>query len=130
MRFDSAPRTDAIRDRRGYPNLKGLPLWILQLFAARKAASKPPSGLKGAIDAPDPYALMATGARNSAAPAIEAEVVSEEDFAEISADEWLEMAGVHVHAGVREVIEEAYWEKVGPMGHTQTLPEMFADVLA
>ena len=24
-RFDSAPRTDAIRDRRGYPNLKGLP---------------------------------------------------------------------------------------------------------
>ena len=44
LRFDSAPRTDAIRDRRGYPNLKGLPLWILQLFAARKAASKPPSG--------------------------------------------------------------------------------------
>ena len=24
LRFDSAPRTDAIRDRRGYPNLKGM----------------------------------------------------------------------------------------------------------
>ena len=46
LRFDSAPRTQTIRDRRGYPNLKGLPPWILQLFAARKAASKPPSGSK------------------------------------------------------------------------------------
>ena len=43
-------------------------------------------------------------------------VVSEEDFAELSAGDWLEMAWVHVHAGVREVITEAYWEKVGPMG--------------
>ena len=71
--------------------------------------------LKGAIDTPNPYVLMATGARNSAAPAIEAEVVSEEDFAELSADDWLEMVGVHVHAGVREVITEAYWAKVGPL---------------
>ena len=55
-----------------------------------------PEWLKGAIDAPDPYALMAG-------------VVSEEDFAEISADGWLEMAGV------REVITEAYWAKVGPL---------------
>mgnify|MGYP003583299939 CR=1 FL=1 len=59
--------------------------------------------LKGAIDAPNPYALMAG-------------VVSEEDFAEISADDWIEMAGVHVHHGVRDAITEAYWEKVGPMG--------------
>ena len=72
--------------------------------------------LKGAIDAPNPYALMATGARNSAVPAIKAGVVSEEDFAELSAGDWLEMAWVHVHIGVREVIEEAYWAKVGPMG--------------
>ena len=43
--------------------------------------------LKGAIDAPNPYVLMATGARNSAVPAIKAGVLS-----------------------------EAYWEKVGPMG--------------
>ena len=59
---------------------------------------------------------MATGARNSAVPAIKAGVVSEEDLAELSAGDWLEMAWVHVHAGVREVITEAYWEKVGPMG--------------
>ena len=85
--------------------------------------------LKGAIDAPNPYALMATGARNSAAPAIKAGVVSEEDFAELSADEWLEMAGPHVHAGVREVITEAYWTKVGPLGVSQTLEAMF-DALA
>ena len=65
--------------------------------------------LKGAIDAPNPYALMATGARNSA-------------------DDWLEMAGVHVHAGVREVITEAYWEKVGPMGVIQTLQAMFDEL--
>ena len=45
--------------------------------------------LKGAIDAPNPYALMATGARNSA---------------------------VHVHTGVREVITEACpspWTRMG-----------------
>ena len=83
--------------------------------------------LKGAIDAPDPYALMATGARNSAAPAIKAGVVSEE-FAELSAGDWLEMAWVHVHTGVRDVITEAYWEKVGPMGHTQTLQGMFDEL--
>ena len=46
--------------------------------------------LKGAIDAPNPYALMETGARNSADPAIKAGVVSEEDFAELSADSWFE----------------------------------------
>ena len=84
--------------------------------------------LKGAIDAPDPYALMAGAARNSAVPAIKAGAVSEEDFAEISADDWLEMAGVHVHAGVREVITEAYWNHVGPMGHTQTLQGMFDEL--
>ena len=71
---------------------------------------------------------MATGARNSAAPAIKAGVVSEEDLAELSAGDWLEMAWVHVHAGVREVIEEAYWAKVGPMGHTQTLQGMFDEL--
>ena len=69
---------------------------------------------------PNPYVLMATGTRNSAVPAIKAGVVSEEDFAELSAGDWLEMAWVHVHAGVRDVITEAYWAKVGPMGHTQT----------
>ena len=84
--------------------------------------------LKGAIDAPNPYALMATGARNSAAPAIKAGVVSEEDFAELSAEEWLEMAGAYVYVGVWEVITEAYWEKVGPMGHTQTLQKMFDEL--
>ena len=71
--------------------------------------------LKGAIDAPTPYALMATGARNSAAPALMARAVSKEDLAELSAGDWLEMVWVHVHAGVREVISEAYWEKVGPV---------------
>ena len=86
--------------------------------------------LKGAIDAPNPYALMATGARNSAAPALMAGVVSEEDFAELSAGDWLEMVWAHVHAGVREVIEEAYWEKVGPMGHTQTLQGMIDELNA
>ena len=84
--------------------------------------------LKGAIDAPNPYALMATGARNSAAPAIKAGAVSEEDFAELSAGDWLDMAWVHVHTGVRDVITEAYWEKVGPMGHTQTLQKMFDEL--
>ncbi len=59
--------------------------------------------LKGAIDAPNPYVLMATGARNSA---------------------------VHVHAGVREVITEAYWDKVGPMGVIQTLQGMFDELAA
>ena len=74
--------------------------------------------LKGAIDAPNPYALIATGARNSAVPAIKAGVVSD----------WLEMAWVHVHAGVREVIEEAYWAKVGPKGVIQTLQGMFDEL--
>ena len=78
----------------------------------RKAATE---WLKGAIDAPDPYALMAG-------------VVSEEDFAELPADGWLEMAGVHVHAGVREVITEAYWDRVGPMGCSQTLQGMFDEL--
>ena len=73
--------------------------------------------LKGAIRAPNPYALMATGARNSAAPAIKAGAVSEEDFAEPS-------------AGVREVITEAYWEKVGPTGVIQTLQGMFDELNA
>ena len=84
--------------------------------------------LKCAIDAPNPYVLMATGARNSAVPAIKAGAVSEEDLAELSAGDWLEMVGVHVHAGVREVIEEAYWAKVGPMGVTQTLQGMFDEL--
>ena len=85
--------------------------------------------LKGAIDAPNPYVLIATGARNSAVPAIRARVVSEEDFADSSAGDWFDFAWGHVHAGVREVVSEAYWEKVGPMGAIQTLPGMF-DVLA
>jgi hypothetical protein len=38
------------------------------------------------------------------------------------------MAGVHVHAGVREVITEAYWEKVGPMGVANTLQGMFDEL--
>ena len=84
--------------------------------------------LKGAIDAPHPYALMATGARNSATPALMAGVVSEEDLAELSADEWLEMVGVHVHAGVRDILTEAYWAKVGPMGVTQTLQGTFDEL--
>ena len=73
---------------------------------------------------------MATGARNSAVPAIKAGVVSEEDLAELSAGDWLEMAWVHVHAGVREVITEAYWEKVGPRGVIQTLQGMFDELNA
>ena len=84
--------------------------------------------LKGAIRAPNPYALMATGARNSAAPALMAGAVSEEDFAELSAGDWLDMAWVHVHAGVREVITEAYETKVGPMGVIQTLQGMFDEL--
>ena len=84
--------------------------------------------LKGAIDAPNPYALMATGARNSAAPAIKAGVVSEEDFAELSVDDQIKIVWDHVHAGVREVITEAYWAKVGPMGVTQTLQGMFDEL--
>ena len=59
--------------------------------------------LKGAIDAPNPYALMAG-------------VVSEEDLAELSAGDWIGIVWDDVHDGVREVITEAYWEKVGPMG--------------
>ena len=82
--------------------------------------------LKGAIDAPNPYALMATGARNYVLPSINAGVVSEEGRKQ--ATDWLEMAWVHVHAGVREVISEAYWEKVGPMGVTQTLQGMFDEL--
>ena len=84
--------------------------------------------LKGAIDAPNPYVLMATGARNSAVPAIKAGAVSEEDLAELSAGDWIDIVWAHVHAGVREVITEAYWEKVGPMGHTQTLQGMFDEL--
>ena len=84
--------------------------------------------LKGAIDAPNPYALMATGARNSASPALMAGVVSEEDFAELSAGDWLEMAWPHVHTGVREVITEAYWAKVGPTGVIHTLQGMFDEL--
>ena len=84
--------------------------------------------LKGAIDAPNPYALMATGALNSAAPALMAGVVSEEDFAELSAADWLEMVWAHVHAGVREVITEAYRDKVGPTGPIQTLQGMFDEL--
>ena len=84
--------------------------------------------LKGAIDAPNPYVLMVAGARNSAVQAIKAGVVSEEDFAELSAGDWLDIAWDHVHAGVRAVITEAYWEKVGPMGVTQTLQGMFDEL--
>ena len=84
--------------------------------------------LKGAIDAPNPYALMATGVRNSAVPAIRAGVVSEEDFADSSAGDWIDIVWAHVHTGVREVITEAYWNKVGPMGHTQTLQGMFDEL--
>ncbi len=84
--------------------------------------------LKGAIDAPSPYALMATGARNSAVPAIKAGAVSEEDFADSSAGDWIGIAWAHVHAGVREVITEAYWEKVGPTGVIQTLQRMFDEL--
>ena len=91
----------------------------------RKAATE---WLKGAIDAPDPYALMAGAAELRAPVAIKAGVVSEEDFAELPADGWLEMAGVHVHAGVREVITEAYWDRVGPMGCSQTLQGMFDEL--
>ena len=86
--------------------------------------------LKGAIDAPNPYALMATGTRNSAAPALMAGVVSEEDLAELSAGDWIDIVWAHVHAGVRDVIEEAYWAKVGPMGASQTLQGMFDELNA
>ena len=84
--------------------------------------------LKGAIDAPNPYALIATGVRNSAVPAINAGAVSEEDLAELSADDWIDSVWDHVHTGVREVIEEAYWEKVGPSGAIQTLQGMFDEL--
>ena len=84
--------------------------------------------LKGAIDAPSPYALTATGARNSAVAAIRAGAVSEEDLAELSAGDWLDLVWVHVHTGVREVITEAYETKVGPMGVIQTLQGMFDEL--
>ena len=84
--------------------------------------------LKGAIDAPNPYALMATGAHNSVVPAINAGAVSEGALAELSAGDWIDIVWGHVHAGVREVITEAYWEKVGPMGVTQTLQGMFDEL--
>ena len=71
---------------------------------------------------------MATGARNSAVPAIKAGAVSEEDFAELSADDRIKIVWDHVHTGVRDVITEAYWEKVGPMGVTQTLQCMFDEL--
>ena len=86
--------------------------------------------LKGAIDAPSPYALTATGVRNSVVPAIKAGAVSEEDFADSSAGDWFDFAWGHVHAGVREVVSEAYWEKVGPMGAIQTLQGMFDELNA
>ncbi len=86
--------------------------------------------LKGAIDAPNPYALMVAGARNSAVPAIKAGAVSEEDLTELSAGDWLDMVWNHVHTGVREVITEAYWVKVGPMGVIQTLQGMFGELNA
>ena len=44
--------------------------------------------------------------------------------------DWIDIVWAHVHAGVREVITEAYWEKVGPMGHTQTLQGMFDELNA
>ena len=72
--------------------------------------------LKGAIDAPNPYVLMVAG------------VVSEEDFAELSAGDWIDIVWAHVHIGVREVITEAYWEKVGPKGVIQTLQGMFDEL--
>ena len=81
--------------------------------------------LKGAIDAPSPYALMAAGTRNFAG------VVSEEDLAELSAGDagdWIVFVWHHVHTGVREVITEAYWEKVGHMGVVQTLQGMFDEL--
>ena len=84
--------------------------------------------LKGAIDAPSPYALTATGARNSAVAAIRAGAVSEEDLAELSAGDWIDIAWVHVHTGVRDVITEAYWAKVGPTGVIQTLQGMFDEL--
>ena len=86
--------------------------------------------LKGAIDAPNPYALMATGARNSVVPAIKAGAVSEEDLAELSAGDWIDTVWDHVHTGVRDVITEAYWEKVGPGGVIQTLQGMFDELNA
>ena len=61
-------------------------------------------------------------------PAIRAGVVSEEDFAELSAGDWTGMAAVHVHTGVREVSTEAYWEKVGPTGVIHTLQGMFDEL--
>ncbi len=84
--------------------------------------------LKGAIDAPNPYVLMATGARNSLVPAIKAGAVSEEDVADSSAGDWIDLVWEHVHTGVREVITEAYWAKVGPMGVIQTLQGMFDEL--
>ncbi len=88
--------------------------------------------LKGAIDAASPYALTATGARNSAVAAIRAGAVSEEDLAELYAGDWtdIDIVWAHVHAGVRDVITEAYWEKVGPTGVIQTLQRMFDELNA
>ncbi len=88
--------------------------------------------LKGAIDAPSPYALTATGARNSAVAAIMAGAVSEEDLAELSAGDWIDtdIVWANVHTGVRDVITEAYWGKVGPTGVIQTLQRMFDELNA
>lgn len=38
------------------------------------------------------------------------------------------MAGPHVREGVREVIEEAYWKKVGIVGGTLSLHLMFKEL--
>ena len=67
---------------------------------------------------------MATGARNSAVPAIKAGAVSEEDLAELSAGDWIDIVWDHVHTGVREVITEAYWDKVGPKRFKTLLDEL------
>ena len=102
----------------------------LAIICREEGCKQATEWLKGAIDAPNPYALMATGVRNSAA--IKAGAVSEEDLAELYAGDWIDIDIVwaNVHTGVRDVITEAYWEKVGPRGVIQTLQGMFDELNA
>ena len=54
--------------------------------------------------------------------------VSKEDMKEVNTADWFAMAGPHVREGVREVIAEAYWTKVGIVGGAVSLHLMFKEL--
>jgi hypothetical protein len=47
---------------------------------------------------------------------------------EVNTADWFAMAGPHVREGVREVIAEAYWTKVGIVGGAVSLHLMFKEL--